>query len=614
MGAEMKLYLCEKPSQGEDVAKFLGMSPVHKKQGYYQNGDVTVTWARGHLFKLQPPEYYTPELKKKWDFTKLPVLPEEYKYTLDVKDKAQWRVIKNLLKKAGEVYIATDPDPEGECIARNILKFAAYKGDVFRILYGSTDKKTLTKAFANPLPSGETEWMYHSAQARAMADWVVGMNLTMAMTLVVQKLESSSGYKKAFPIGRVKTPAAMLVYLREQAIKNFKPVKYYEVEVDVYTQSNDQFTVSWEIPEKVLVDGRLLECGYAEKAIDYIKAQKVGLIDSLTKEVKSKQPPLPFELTSLQSACEKFNINPDETLEIAQSLYDKPNSATTYPRTDTPYLTSGLAEDIAETVTHLVKLEAFSKIADKLDLKRRTKAWNDKKVKVHYGIIPTVTALNFARLTDKQKAVYLMVAKRYLVQFLPDYEYESTEVVVKFGNLSCKATCNIPKYLGWRSFEESEEGSESQELPVVNRGLKVGIKDARIIEKTTRKPPRYTQSSLAKAMVNISSDVSDDGLRKLLSDKDGIGTVATRPSIIKDLIKSGLLNEKNRQLQPSRWFEKYMTHIPKQIQEPANSALWERGFQAIKEGHITTDKFVEFQAKFVRGAVSELYQIFSEIK
>lgn len=610
----MKLYLCEKPSQGEDVAKFLGMSPVHKKQGYYQNGDVAVTWARGHLFKLQPPEHYMPELKKKWAFDKLPVVPEEYKYALDVKAKAQWRVIKGLLKKAKEVYIATDPDPEGECIARNILKFASYKGDVFRVLYGSTDKKTLTKAFSNPLPSRETEWMYHSAQARAMADWVVGMNLTMAMTLVVQKLESSGGFKKAFPVGRVKTPAAMLVYLREQAIKNFKPVKYYEVEVDVYTQGGEQFTVSWEIPERGLVDGRLLERSYAEKAVEYIKTQKIGVIDSLTKEDKSQQPPLPYELTSLQSACEKYNISPDEALEIAQSLYDKPNSATTYPRTDTAYLTSGLAEDITETVTHLVKLDAFSPLSDKLDLKRRTKAWNDKKVKVHYGIIPTVTALNFSRLTDKQKAVYLMVAKRYLVQFLPDYVYESTNVGIKFGNVACKATCNIPKSMGWRSIEEAEDEDDSPELPALNRGLKVGVKEARVVEKTTRKPSRYTQSSLAKAMVNISSEVEDTDLKKLLSDKDGIGTVATRPAIIKDLIKSGLLMEEKRKLKPSRWFEKYMVHVPKQMKEPANSALWERGFQAIKEGQITTDKFVEFQAKFVRGAVSELHQLFSEIK
>lgn len=611
----MKVYLCEKPSQGEDVAKFLGMSPVHKKQGYYQNGDIAVTWARGHLFKLQPPEFYDSELKKSWSFSQLPILPDEYKYTLDVKAKAQWKAIKGLLKKAKEVYIATDPDPEGECIARNILKFAAFKGDVFRVLYGATDKKTLTKAFANPLPSWETEWMWHTALARGISDWVVGMNLTRAMTLVVQKLETSGGFKKAFPVGRVKTPTAMLVYLREQAIKSFKPVKYYEVEIDLYNQNKDEFTVKWDIPERALSDGKLLERAYAEKAVEYILAQKLGQIDDLIVEDKSKGAPLPYELTSLQTACEKFDISPDETLEIAQSLYDKPHSATTYPRTDTEYLTSGLADDIGDTVGHLIKHDSFSSLANKLDLKKRTKAWNDKKVKVHYGIIPTTAELDVARLTSKQKAVYLLISQRYLIQFMDDYVYESTNVCVKIGNIIGKTTCNIPKSLGWRSVEDfSDRNDDDVELPALLKGQKLGIKNARIIEKTTRKPSRYSQASLAKGMRDVSSEVEDPKLRKLLNDKDGIGTVATRPTAIKELINSGLLVEEKRKLKPSRWFEKYMVHIPNQMKEPANTALWERGFVAIKDGQITSDKFVEFQEKFVKSAVEELGKVYSGIK
>lgn len=613
----MKVYLCEKPSQGEDVAKFLGMTSAHKKQGYYQKDDVAVTWARGHLFKLQPPEFYSPELKGRWSIDKLPVIPDEFKYILDVKSKPQFKVIKTLFKSATVVYIATDPDAEGECIARNIIKFGLYKGEVKRILYGATDKKTLTKAFAAPLDAEETAWMYYSAQARAQADWVVGMNLTMAMTLVVQKLESSGGLKRAFPVGRVKTPAAMLVYLREEAIKAFKPVNYYDVEVDLYTQSGAVFTVQLEWPERVLKDGRMLDKAFAQKAADYLTSQKMGIIDSLESVEKSKQPPLPYELTSLQSACDKYEISPDETLEIAQSLYDKPFSATTYPRTDTPYLTSGLADDIPETVNNLLNFENFKVLSPRLDLARRTKAWDDNKVKVHYGIIPTVNALDVSRLTPKQKAVYLLIAKRYLVQFLPDYVYENTNLSVKVGNLLCKATCNIPKSLGWREIEQDDVDDENKseaELPPMQLHQKLGVKAVRVIEKTTRKPARYTQSSLAKAMVNIASEVSDPALKKLLNDKDGIGTVATRPAIIKDLIKSGLLLEEKRQLKPSRWLEKYISHIPKQLKEPGNSALWERGFQAIKSGQITTKQFVDFQVKFVTGAVSELRHIFTEIK
>ncbi|MCS6271880.1 hypothetical protein G3489_19585 [Shewanella baltica] len=611
----MKLYLCEKPSQGEDVAKFLGMSPVHKKQGYFQKDDVIVTWARGHLFKLQPPEYYTPELKGKWAFDKLPVIPEKFEYALDPKSKPQFRVIKTLLRNVKDVFIATDPDPEGECIARNILRFASFKGNIFRVLYGATDKKTLTRAFAKPLPSSETEWMFDVALARAQSDWVVGMNLTMAMTLLVQRLESSDRLKKSFPIGRVKTPAAMLVFIREQAIKAFKPIKYYQVEVDVFTQEKAEFTLTWNIPERVLSDGRLLDQSYALKAVQYFQQQKIGIIEGLSVEDKAKQPPLPYELTTLQSACDKYEISPDETLEIAQSLYDKPLSSTSYPRTNIGYLPEGLLEDVNETIENLLKIEPFKALKEHLDTAKKSKAWNDKKVKVHHGIIPTTSIINFSRLTPKQKAVYVLIAKRYLVQFMSDYLYEHTSLTVKIGNLTCTANCNISKKLGWRAIEESEDDTDSVvSIPQVFLGQKLGVKNARVLEKTTRQPSRYNQASLAKAMENVSAEIEDPALKKLLSDNDGIGTVATRGKIIKDLIASGLLVEDKRQLKPSRWFEKNMSHIPEQMKQPANTALWERGFHAIRDGQISKDKFVDFQTKFVKSAVAELEKTFSEVK
>ena len=315
----------------------------------------------------------------------------------------------------------------------------------------------------------------------------------------------------------------------------------------------------------------------------------------------------------MQTDCAKYDISPNETLEIAQSLYVNPFSATTYPRTDTPYLTDGLAEDIEETVSHLVKIDTFSNWSNVLDLKKRTKAWNDKKVKVHYGIIPTVSALDFGRLVDKQKAVYMLVAKRYLLQFMPDYVYDNSVLSIKIGNLSFKATCNIAKSLGWRAVEDSEQSDEVT-LPALDKGQKLGVKDVRVMEKTTRRPPRYTQATLAAAMVNIADEIDDAALKKSLSDKDGIGTVTTRPAIIADLIKSGLLVEEKRQLKPSRRFEKFMNHIPKQMKEPANAALWERGFEAVKEGQITVEQFIQFQEKFVRSSVKELEKVFSEIK
>ena len=612
----MKLYLCEKPSQGEAVAKFLGMTAVHKKRGYYQKDNVLVTWAVGHLFKLQPPEYYKPELKKKWDFSHLPITPEphRYEYVLGEKSKSQYTIIKKLLQKTDELFISTDPDPEGECIARNIIEMARYQGDMYRVLYNATDKKSLTRAFSSPQPAYKTEWMFNVARARAQSDWVVGMNLTMAMTLIVQKLGSSQVRNKAFPIGRVKTPTSMLVYLREVAIKRFKPTKFYSVEVDVFTEGQDVFTITFDVPDKFLVEGKLLDCSFAEKVKNYIEDQKIGVISEFTTETKSIQPPLPYELTTLQSACDKYDLGPDETLDILQSLYVKPFSATTYPRTNIPYLPDGLQEDISETVGCLLSLGIFDEMKDLLDLKKRTKAWDEKKVKVHHGIIPTTNKIDFTRLTQKQKAIYVLLSKRYLAQFLPDYTYEHTKAVVKLGELNCGVTFNVPVNLGWRVFESSDKEDKTQELPKLASGQKVGVKAVRVIEGQTKKPGRYTKASLAVAMENIASQLDDPTLKATLNDNDGIGTVATRATIIKELVKNGLLIEEKRQLKPSSLLEKYVMLIPNQLKEPANTALWERGFEAIQEGTITKDQFVEFQSKFVISAIEELKLKYLEIK
>jgi len=253
----------------------------------------------------------------------------------------------------------------------------------------------------------------------------------------------------------------MLVFIREQAIKAFKPIKYYQVEVDVFTQEKAEFTLTWNIPERVLSDGRLLDQSYALKAVQYFQQQKIGIIEGLSVEDKAKQPPLPYELTTLQSACDKYEISPDETLEIAQSLYDKPLSSTSYPRTNIGYLPEGLLEDVNETIENLLKIEPFKALKEHLDTAKKSKAWNDKKVKVHHGIIPTTSIINFSRLTPKQKAVYVLIAKRYLVQFMSDYLYEHTSLTVKIGNLTCTANCNISKKLGWRAIEESEDDTDS---------------------------------------------------------------------------------------------------------------------------------------------------------
>lgn len=606
----MKLYLCEKPSQGADVAKFLGMTAVHKKQGYYQKDDVAVTWAVGHIFEMNPPEHYNPKVKEGWKLELLPVVPQDFyfEYTLKDNHKRQFKAVKSLLKKSTEVVIATDPDPEGERISRTILKFAGYKGTLLRVLYSSTDDASLTKAFANPIDAKETEWMDWVSTARAQSDWLVGMNLTMALT-VLENRTSKQKNKGAFRCGRVKTPLCMLVLKREVAIKNFVPVEHYAIEVDVKTECGASASVVWEVPSNFLDENkRLCKLNVAKQLVELIKKESHLTVTSAEKKEKSQGAPLPYSQTSLQVACDKFGIDAQETLDTCQSLYTKPLSNQSYPRTDIQHLPTGHHGDGQAIIDQLMKVEQFETYSSLLDASRKSRAWNDKKVDVHHGIIPTKKSVDFEGFTEKQKVVFTLVAKRYLSQFAAPYRFEHTEIKLALGQLSFKATCNVPIEMGWKAIEkgEAEEGESTNTLPSVSEGDMLKIVDARIVTRTTKPPVRYSTSTLAEAAANIAKECDDPEAKKTLSETDGIGTGATRASMIDDCVRSGLLVLKGKKLQPSSRFTAMEPFIPNEIKDPATSALWERAFKGIQDEKITINQFVQMQANYVRKCVEKI--------
>ena len=608
----MKLYLCEKPSQGASVAKFLGMTAVHKsKQGYFQKDDVAVTWAVGHIFEMNPPEHYEQKLKDGWKLELLPVVPEgKFDYTIKDKQKRQYKVIKSLLKKATVVIIATDPDPEGERISRTILKYAGYKGSLLRVLYSSTDNTALTKAFANPVDAKETEWMNSVSRARAESDWLVGMNITMALSLL-EKRVSKQKFKGAFRCGRVKTPLCMLVLKRDEAINNFVPVEHYSVEVKVKTKCGALVDVAWQVPSNFLdANKRLCKKSVANQLVDLLKKKSAMTVVSTNKKEKSQGAPLPYSQTSLQVACDKFGIDAKETLDACQSLYSQPLSNQSYPRTDIQYLPTGQHGDAKSIIEQLMKVKEFVSYSSLLDASRKSRAWNDKKVDVHHGIIPTEKSVNFQGFTEKQKIVFTLVAKRYLSQFATNYRYEHTEIQLSVGNAIFKATCNIPLELGWKAIEkEIEEGEVTATLPSVSEGDVLDIVDAKIVTKTTKPPVRYTTSTLAEAAANIAKECDDPEVKKMLSEADGIGTGATRATMIDDCVRSGLLILKGKKLQASSRFIAMEPYIPHELKDPATSALWERAFNGIKVGKMEVSQFVVMQSNYVRKCIEKIKKV-----
>ncbi|MBY8168170.1 hypothetical protein KW507_15960 [Vibrio fluvialis] len=609
----MRVYLCEKPSQGQGIAEFLGMTPVHKKKGFYQKDNVCVTWAIGHLFDMQKPEYYQESLAKAWDLSLLPVVPEKFEYIIKDTHKGQFKVIKSLLKKATEVFIATDPDPEGERIARTIIKFSGYKGALYRVLYSSLDKKTLDKAFANPVSGQETEWMDVISNARAKSDWLVGMNLTMALTCVEKKFSHNN--KGAFRTGRVKAIICYLVHKREIEIRNFKPRAFYRVLVTFLTKGGGEFEGEVILPDAFTEDGKLFNAQIANDLCNHIKDQKAGVVLSNVRDRKVKKPPLPYAQTTLQVAGERYGIPANETLATCQSLYAQPLTYQTYPRTGIRHLPSGMLVDAKVTLDNLTSVDQFSDYKPLIDVTRRSPAWNDKKVEVHHGIIPSPVKFDLSRLTEKQKVIFSLVAKRFLSQFAPDYEYDHCSIKVQIGNFVVSSTANIPVVQGWKSIEsdvdDEDDGSgSSNNLPALAARDVVAIKDVRITESKTKAPGRYSTASLAAAMSNIANECKDNpDAAKRLQESDGIGTEATRSGLIDDSIKANLLLVKQGKLQPTERFEKIEPFIPLELKDPVMSAIWERGFEAIRNKQITEDAFLKMQSQYVAVAINKLREI-----
>lgn len=614
----LKVYICEKPSQGKDIASFLGMGATNKKNGHYRKGNVAVTWGFGHIFKLQPPDFYLDKnvANKAWSFDQLPIIPAEldFKYTLNDKCKSQFNIIKGLVNQAECVFIATDPDPEGEAIARTILKFTRYKGQIKRVLYGSNDTKTLTLAFDNPLEINETDWMYHQQLARSFADWLIGMNFTRAVSIISQKMIRGTR-KKAFNVGRVKTPMCMLVFNREKAIINFKPQNYYEIKVHFFTEDKKQFSAKLDVPVKFLKDDKLLDLEIATKLKNYLLEQGKGVVKKSDVTRKTKAPPLPHDLPSLEAVCGRFNIEPDEVLDIAQSLYAQPLAATHYPRTDTRYLPKGLYDDALKTVKNLQEIDCFKSF--EINLSKVTKCWNDSKVKVHHAIIPNTKKVELSRLTKNQKIVYLILSSRLLAQFMNDHTYDETKYSVQIGNFFTSKTLKKVVDEGWRNINKIEGGntnSQSDDEIDLKLNQLVGISKVEIIKKVTKAPPRYTPTSLSSALGNIAKEIDDPELSKLLDEQDGIGTPATRSTAIKETIKAGLIDKKSGYLYVSEIFKSIEPLLPPQLKQPHLSALWERGFASIKRGDITVAHFVNLQADYVNKVCKKLEKINSEIR
>ena len=603
----MRVFLCEKPSQGKDIARVLGAG--QRGNGCYSGSGLVVTWCIGHLIEAAAPEAYG-EQYKRWSIDQLPILPERWQVEVKPKTAAQLKTVQQLLAKASELVIATDADREGEMIAREIIELCGYRGPVQRLWLSALNDASIRKALAALKPSADTLPLYFSALARSRADWLIGMNLSRLFTV----LGRQAGYSGVLSVGRVQTPTLKLVVDRDREIARFVSVPFWTVDV-VLSHAGPRFTASWTPPDGCTDDaGRCLQQPVAQQAAERIRGAGQAQVLSVETERVREGPPLPFDLGTLQEVCSKqLGLDVLEALDIAQTLYET-HKATTYPRSDSGYLPESMLAEVPAVLDAVLATDpSLRPLIERLDRGQRSRAWNDGKVTAHHGIIPTLEPANLSAMSDKELAVYRLIRAHYLAQFLPHHEFDRTVAQLSCGGQSLAAVGKQIVAAGWRQVlaapepedGDGEEAQRSQVLPALHTGLacQVGAVDLKALKTLPPKP--YTQGELVKAMKGVAKLVTDPRLKQKLKDTTGIGTEATRANVINGLLARGYLVKKGRAVRASDAAFTLIDTVPPAIADPGTTAVWEQALDMIEAGTLTLDTFIEKQSTWVAQLVQQ---------
>ncbi|HDY5923625.1 TPA: DNA topoisomerase III [Pseudomonas aeruginosa] len=615
----MRLFLCEKPSQGKDIGRILGAT--QRGEGCLNGSGVTITWCIGHLVEAAAPEVYDAALKR-WSLEQLPIIPQQWRVEVKPKTATQFKVVKALLAKATHLVIATDADREGELIAREIIDLCGYRGPIERLWLSALNDASIRTALGKLRPSSDTLPMYYSALARSRADWLVGMNLSRLFTL----LGRQAGYDGVLSVGRVQTPTLKLVVDRDREIAAFKSAPFWAIDVSLSTEGQ-AFSAQWVAPDGCTDDaGRCLQQPVAQQAAQQIRAAGSAQVVSVETERVREGPPLLFDLGTLQEVCSRqLGLDVQETLQIAQALYET-HKATTYPRSDSGYLPESMFAEVPTVLDSLLKTDpSLRPIMGQLDRTQRSRAWNDGKVTAHHGIIPTLEPANLSLMSEKERAVYRLIRAHYLAQFLPHHEFDRTVAELSCGQQKLVATGKQVVVKGWRlvldeperegsADEDADASARSQVLPALREAMACQIAGADIKALKTMPPKPYTQGELVKAMKGVARFVTDPRLKQKLKDTTGIGTEATRANIISGLITRGYIVKKGRSIRASDAAFTLIDAVPAAIADPGTTAVWEQALDMIEAGQLTLDVFIGKQAAWISQLIAQYGSMSLSIK
>ena len=602
----MRLFIAEKPSLALAIANGLGNKG--KKDGYFDCGNDIVTFCFGHIMQQCSPDEYD-EKYKQWKMETLPILPEKWKLKVTPSCAKQFKIIKELVKKAEIIVNAGDPDREGQLLVDEVLNELGVlqTKPIKRILLNALDEKSVRAALNNIRENKDFSGLRNSALARSRADWLIGMNFTRAYSIQARE----AGYQQNFTIGRVQTPTAALIIRREKEIKNFKPVTYYNLIVR-WQSDTGTFDSTWQVPDDFLEadpDGRILK----KEALTAVW-EKIQSNNSTGKIIQVEQKPgktsqrLPYSLSSLQIEAGKiYGLSPQEVLDIQQSLYEK--KLTTYPRSDCEYLPENQLSDIGCVMNNLKSIsDEIYQFVENADIKIRSRAWNDKKITAHHAIIPTTVKPDFSQLSSNEKKMYELVARSYIAQFYPPKTYLTTTVTVDSAGELFKTTGTIIQEAGWTKLYRNVENEKINEskLPNLSQGKSVSAISSNIKEGITKPPARFTPATLIKAMKEIYKYVKDDSLKASLKDCSGIGTEATRANIVELIQNRGYVKLESKNLVPTDLGLLLFEVVDENMLYPDITAVWERDLDAISRREMPIREFMEKQQGYINTLLANL--------
>ncbi|WP_313111086.1 DNA topoisomerase III [Pseudescherichia sp.] len=607
----MRLFIAEKPSLGRAIADVLP-KPHRKGDGYIEcgNGQV-VTWCIGHLLEQAQPDVYDSRYAR-WSLADLPIVPEKWQLQPRASVTKQINVIKRLLGEASEIIHAGDPDREGQLLVDEVLDYlqlpAEKRQRVQRCLINDLNPQAVERAIGRLRANSEFIPLCVSALARARADWLYGINMTRAWTL----LGRNAGYQGVLSVGRVQTPVLGLVVRRDEEIENFVAKDFFEVKAHIVTPKDERFTALWQPSEACEPhqdeEGRLLNRTLAEHVVKRISGQPAHVTRYNDKQ-ESEPAPLPFSLSSLQiEAAKRFGLSAQNVLDICQKLYET-HKLITYPRSDSRYLPE---EHFAgrHSVMKAIGVHAPDLLPQPaIDADRRNRCWDDKKVDAHHAIIPTARS-STVNLHENEAKVYGLIARQYLMQFCPDAMFRKCEIELDIANGKFLAKARFLAQAGWRTLlgsKERDEENDGTPLPVVAKGDELLCEKGEVVERQTQPPRPFTDATLLSAMTGIARFVQDKDLKKILRATDGLGTEATRAGIIELLFKRGFLHKKGRSILSTDAGRALIHSLPEMAARPDMTAHWESVLTQISE------KQCRYQ-DFMQPLVGTLYQLIDQAR